>query len=176
MNKLAIALSAALSLGLAASANAASADITFTGEILDATCAIGVGTGTSTAVPLRKVAIADLAGGVTARSTPFDLVAGGTAGGSCPDGDLKMVFSGASINTDGKLDNTSTGAADAKNVQLVLAHNGTELDLNTAEITGTVAAGTGTTTYKMEARYEQKGSTAVTKGAFTTAVKVDVFY
>ncbi|WP_434211940.1 fimbrial protein [[Pseudomonas] boreopolis] len=174
MNKIAIALSTALSLGLAASANAATADVTFTGEILDATCSVRVGTGgTGTAVTLRKVAVADVNGAVTARSTPFTLVAGGGgAGGTCPAGDLKMAFSGA--NLEGKLSNSGTGAGDAKGVQLTLAHNGTELDLNRDEIQATVSAGTAT--YNMEARYEQVGTTTVEKGDFTTTVKVDVFY
>lgn len=172
MNKIAIALSAALSLGLAASANAATADVTFTGEILDATCSVRVGTGgAGTAVPLRKVAVADVTGAVTARSTPFTLVAGGGgAGGTCPAGNLKMSFTGA--NAEGKL--TNTDAAGAKGVQLTLAHKGTEIDLNNDEIQETVSGGTAT--YDMEARYEQVGTTTVEKGDFAATVKIDVFY
>lgn len=174
MNKIAIALSAALSLGLAASANAATADVTFTGEILDATCSISVGTGGSgTSVTLRKVAVADVTGAATARSTPFTLVAGGGgAGGTCPTGDLKMSFTGA--NAEGKLDNTAPAATGAKGVQLTLAHKGTEIDLNGPGIQETVAAGKAT--YNMEARYEQVGTTTVEKGDFAAAVKIDVFY
>ncbi|WP_353075240.1 fimbrial protein [Stenotrophomonas sepilia] len=175
MNKLAIALTAALSLGAAASASAASTDVTFTGEILDATCSISVGTGGSgTAVTLRKVAIADVTGAVTARSTPFTLVAGGGGtGGTCPAGDLKMSFTGA--NAEGKLSNTGDAADDAKGVQLALAHKGTVIDLNNDEIKETVDAG-GKATYNLEARYEQVGTTKVEKGNFAAAVKIDVFY
>ncbi|GMR28339.1 hypothetical protein STENOSP10_25590 [Stenotrophomonas sepilia] len=169
MNKLAIALTAALSLGAAASANAATADITFAGEILETTCSITVG-GSGTAVALNRIAVANMGG--PAANTPFTLTAGNTTTG-CPAGTLKMRFSGAEIDTDGTLKN-ATEATDAKNVALRLYHGTTELDLNTAEISAVVAGGIAT--YNMNARYVQVGSNAVEHGAFSTGVKVDVFY
>lgn len=58
MNKLAIALSAALSLGAAASASAADGVINFEGKIEALTCSIGVGSSISDTLVLPTVSTA----------------------------------------------------------------------------------------------------------------------
>lgn len=173
MNKLAIALSAALSLGAVASANAADATINFSGTIDATSCAVGIdGAATAGTVALNRVSKTVIESGSAAvRETPFTVQVG-TTGSSCPAGTMEVHFSGANVHTDGTLNNGATGTA--TNVSLELEHKGLVLDLNGAKIEETLTAA-GVYSYPMKARYKRTAAgTDVGPGTFVSSVDVDL--
>ncbi|MBH1553774.1 fimbrial protein [Stenotrophomonas forensis] len=174
MNKIAIALSAALSLGAIASANAADATINFTGEIKDLTCTITVGAGgTGTTVTMPTVSSNVINGGVGAREQAFTLNVGAAGSTECGAGDYIFSFQGKNVE-DGRLKNTETGGA--ANVQLAILDGGAEADLMTHTITKTIPAGGGSTTIPLTARYEKSSAGSAGEGDFATALEISVNY
>lgn len=136
MNKLAIALSAALALGASATASAQDGLITFNGEVLATTCEVsfpGVGgTAKDPVITLPTVSTTSLgAAGATAGRTPFSVQIG-TAATPCTVGtDVAVELnpnSNASI-TGGRLNNILTGEATGVQVQLIDG-NGAPIALN----------------------------------------------
>ncbi len=179
MNKLAIALSAALSLGAAASANAAEATISFEGTITDTTCEISLGgagsAGQKLVLPtLGKAAITSTA--VESRETAFNLVLGKPgAGNTCPGNTAELIFDQTNVDTTGGLKNSHAAVGDAaKNVELALVYSDVELDLQSARPEATVDA--GIYTYPMKARYRKTGSDPVEAGKFESSLGLDVLY
>ncbi|WP_049457098.1 fimbrial protein [Stenotrophomonas maltophilia] len=172
MNKIALALSAALSLGAISSASAADATINFTGKIEALTCGITVGTG-GTTVTMPTLSAEVINGGVgSVRQQDFTLNVG-TSGTKCTAGDYIFTFNGKNLE-EGRLKNTAaTGAAD--NVELAILDGSKELDLRTDEITRTIDA-TGITTIPLTARYEKAAAGDAGNGAFATALEVFVQY
>ncbi|GAB3063917.1 fimbrial protein [Stenotrophomonas tumulicola] len=124
MNKLAIALSAAVAVGASFSASAQSGTITIDGEVIATTCTItwpGAGGLTENpTVVLPKVPVSSLAvSGATAGKWPILLQIGGT-GGECTSGKAALELNptrNARV-TDGRLDNLDTTGA--TNVQIAL--------------------------------------------------------
>lgn len=175
MNKLAIALSAALSLGAAASAHAAEATISFTGEISSTTCEVKIRGAAGNNLTLRTIGVSAMELGDSARSTPFTLTVGADADDErCPAGTTRLYFSGANIDSTGALKNTTATDDDgAANVELALVHDDKVLDLATDSPKAEVTA-SGVATYAMQARYRKAGVDAPVAGSFTTSVGVDV--
>ncbi|HDS1652597.1 TPA: type 1 fimbrial protein [Stenotrophomonas maltophilia] len=175
MNKLAIALSAALSLGAAASANAAEATINFTGTISSVTCPIAAGGASGTAVTLMPTSISTITNGSdAARETAFNLTLG-NSGTKCPGETATIEFEKTNVETNGRLKNTaSTGAA--ANVELALIYEDAEVNLQTS--TGIEADEVGDNTYlfPLKARYEKLAAGDVTEGSFTSALGINVSY
>lgn len=174
MNKIAIALSAALSLGAVASANAADATLTFSGEISAASCSVGIAGVASGPLNLAKVSKATVeSGSPSSRETPFTLEVGTTAS-TCPAGTMDVKFVDASGSVPGKIGNTATGSDAADNVAVELLHNGNVLDIGTDVISETLAAA-GVYKYDMKARYlREDASEAVVAGDFTGNVGVEL--
>jgi len=180
MNKLAIALSAALSLGAAASANAAEATISFEGTITDTTCEISLGGAGSAGqkLTLPTLGKAAITGTEASRETAFNVILGKPgAGNTCPGSKAYLVFETTNVDTTGGLKNTHTPDDEAaKFVELALVYKDAELDLRSAQPDADVDA--GIYTYPMKARYRKTGSAsdAVVGGKFVTSVGVDVQY
>lgn len=181
MNKLAIALSAALSLGAATSANAAEATISFEGVITDTTCSVDLGgtgaTGTTLTMPtVAADRIVSSSSNDAARQTAFTLTLG-TASAPCPASSIaEITFSGSNINGDGALRNTVDPSSDgAEGVELALVHGATVLNLSTDKPEEAVSSA-GIATYNMLARYRQMGATTIVAGQFATDVDLDIAY
>lgn len=175
MNKLAIALSAALSLGAAASANAADATVNFVGEITSTSCSVGIdGAATAGQVNLAEISAATAStGAASSRTTPFKLQVG-TVGTPCSAGTMDVKFVSPSGAVPGKIGNTAPTDA-AGNVALVLMHETTDLDLTSEPTISATRATPGIYEYSMNARYERiDASTNVTAGAFRGAVGVEL--
>ncbi|HFF3759475.1 fimbrial protein [Stenotrophomonas forensis] len=174
MNKIAIALSAALSLGAMSSANAADATINFTGKIEALTCGITVGAGGSgTSVTMPTLSANVINSGVgSVREQAFTLNVGAT-GTKCAEGDYIFTFNGKNLE-EGRLRNTATTGA-ASNVELAILDGAKELDLRTDEITRSIDA-SGITTIPLTARYEKAAAGDAGNGAFATALEIFVQY
>ncbi|HFK2921685.1 TPA: fimbrial protein [Stenotrophomonas maltophilia] len=169
MNKLAIALTAALSLGAAASASAADATINFSGEIKALTCTISAGaSGTSVTMPTLSAAVIN--GGTGARQQDFTIQMG-ASGGSCDAGTYILSFNGANLE-EGRLKKT-TGTAD--NVELAILEGGTEVDLRTHTITRDLATA-GSISIPLVAKYEKAAAGDASNGTFNTGLEVFVQY
>lgn len=118
MNKLAIALSAALTIGAASSAHAQSGTITFNGEVTTTTCDVTInGTaGTDGNITLPTVATGSLVAGNSAGKTPVTVhVGGGSA--QCTSGSVALELNpnrNAQV-TNGRLNNLAA-AGPATNV------------------------------------------------------------
>lgn len=172
MNKLAIALSAALSLGAVASANAADATINFTGTIQALTCSITAnGAGTSVTMPTLSADVINSDSG--ARQQNFEIQMG-TAASTCPIGKYTLSFNGTNLE-EGRLKNTSAGGGAAANVELAILESGSELDLRTATIERELTAA-GVINIPLVAKYEKAAAGNATNGAFSTGLEVFVQY
>ncbi len=174
MNKLAIALSAALSLGAAASANAADATINFSGTITAMTCTIGAGTATGTSVALPELTTDSINSGAANRQTAFDLVMG-TASNGCSPGTVKLQFKNTGTTTDGMLKNAAATDA-ASGVALAIMDAGTALDLTKDTLDATFDASNTTKTWPLVASYEKEGTGDVGAGNFSADLVVDVTF
>ncbi|HEL5038529.1 TPA: type 1 fimbrial protein [Stenotrophomonas maltophilia] len=175
MNKLAIALSAALSLGAAASANAADATINFNGKITALTCTIGAGTATGTSVALPELTTSSINSGAANRQTAFNLVMGTTAE-PCAAGTVKLQFKNSDTTTDGMLANTA-GTTPAGGVALAILNGSTAIDLTKDTLDHTFDATNNTKTWPLTASYEQEvAGTDVTAGNFSADLVVDVTF
>lgn len=174
MNKIAIALSAALSLGAVASANAADGRIQFTGDITALTCDITVG-GSGNTVTMPTITPETINGGAAARQHSFNIQMGSATKG-CKAGPITVTFENTNVEANGRLKNIAA-ADDAKNVQLAIIDDATSdvLDLNSAELNATIGAD-GIVVFPMKASYEKSGAPAVTAGKFETAMEISVKY
>ncbi|HFT6992252.1 TPA: fimbrial protein [Stenotrophomonas maltophilia] len=173
MNKIAIALSAALSLGAIASANAADATVNFTGKIEALTCKFTIGGSSTLSVEMPTISAESINNGAP-REKAFNLQLGDGAT-KCADGTYTFTFNGAHVNGDGRLSNTST-TDEATGVELAIDADGSPLDLRTGNVTKIISGGTGLTNIPMVARYEQESGATVTNGNFATAMEIFVSY
>lgn len=173
MNKLAIALSAALSLGAAASANAADATISFNGTINATSCSVGFTGVTGTTLSLATVTKATVeSGSESSRETPFTLEVG-SAATACGAGTMDVKFVDPSGSVVGKIGNKA-GTDPAGNVAVELLHKDVVLDLGTATISESLGS-PGIYKYDMKARYVPAVvGTAVDAGAFEGSVGVEL--
>ncbi|WP_188249863.1 fimbrial protein [Stenotrophomonas hibiscicola] len=182
MNKLAIALTAALSLGAAASASAADGTITFTGKIVAATCKveIGDGGGSTATVALPDVTVGAVDGPDAGKRTfKIKLSADAGSGAACDKDTAKLYVYKSTVNANGHLANQYTDAVDdpASDVALKLSRieSGaeTEINLQTAELEATKAA--GAFEYEFATRYQATAAAGATKaGGFTSQLMFDV--
>ncbi|WP_157804617.1 fimbrial protein [Stenotrophomonas maltophilia] len=159
MNKLAIALSAALSLGAAASANAADGTITFTGRIVAATCTIDYSEGTT--IALGQISSGNLDSNADAGNRAFDVTLKAGASGSsatCSKDNAKLhIDTGASdLDSNGYIANTDSGGASIA-VALYRTDGGSEKLLNLGSITDELdqAKSGGEFKYSFLARYKK---------------------
>lgn len=178
MNKIAIAISAALALGAIGSAQAAET-INFTGTIDAASCGVAVGgsSATGTAVTLQRIPKANIETGTDAsKETPFNVVIG-SAASPCPVTMTSVLkFSGAGLDASGRIAN---GTGTATNVALNLVDStGKVLDLRSDEVESTdESAGAGIYTHAMKARYVRPNpADAVVEGTFVGAVDIDLSF
>ncbi|AEM51479.1 fimbrial protein [Stenotrophomonas maltophilia] len=175
MNKLAIALSAALSLGAVASANAADATINFSGKITALTCTIGAGDASGKSVALPQLTTDSINTGAANRQTNFDLVMGGGTG--CAAGKVILQFKNSNVDSNGRLTNTAGGATPAKGVVLAIQEGSNVLDLNKDALETTFDDTTKSKTWKMIASYEKADSGVnVSEGDFSADLVVDVTF
>ncbi|MFL4617046.1 fimbrial protein [Stenotrophomonas maltophilia] len=170
MNKLAIALSAALSLGAAGSASAADATITFNGTLTALTCSIGAGSATGTTVTLPNVSPSVVNSGLPQRQAAFNLVMG-AAGSECTAGNVTLNFNGSALSGRGYLTNTGS----ATNLELAILNGGTAMDLSTDTLTATFT-GTDTKTWPLVASYEKSTTGDATAGSFVGSLVIDVTF
>ncbi|MFB5205757.1 fimbrial protein [Stenotrophomonas sp. 3diitr2024] len=181
MNKLAIALTAALSLGAAASASAADGTITFNGKVVAATCKVEIGDGGSSAT----IALPDISTGAAdgpdagRRTFRIRLSADTATGAACDKDTAKLYVYKSTVNASGHLANQHTATADdpASNVSLKLSRivSGVETDLNlqTAELTA--SKDSAAFDYEFATRYQRTGAAGTTTaGSFTSQLMFDV--
>ncbi|HGM7311828.1 TPA: fimbrial protein [Stenotrophomonas maltophilia] len=191
MNKLAMALSAALSLGAAASASASTGTVNFTGRIVADACSVAIGGGTGTAtVALRPITKEALAADAEAGRTRFDVkLTSGAAGAAplCAGDTSELLVRKAGLTADGRIANThvaGTGDPAAGVVVQLLRVNGSSVDdinLQSDSITaattdvGTPPATTREANFTFEARYlSDGGPTAMQAGTYTGQMIFDV--
>ncbi|HEL4297111.1 MULTISPECIES: fimbrial protein [Stenotrophomonas] len=174
MNKIAIALSAALSLGAIASANAADATVNFTGKIEALTCKFTIGGSSTLSVDMPTISASSINNGAP-REKAFNLQLGdGTT--KCADGTYTFTFKGANVNADGRLNNTVSSGDEAKGVELAIDADGMPLNLATGDVTKVISGSTGFTNIPMVARYEQASGATAQDGDFATAMEIFVSY
>ncbi len=175
MNKLAIALSAALSLGAAASASAQDATISFTGNITAAACAIAIGgDAASSTVTMRTVSLAGLRTTNPGHRNFTVTVGDGTAAG-CPGNTAELILDTTNVvAATGNLRNTHVdpGTTDPAAVGVevrILDESGRPINLATDTIEAT--RGTGNYfTYQFQAIYHVADHSAARAGKFTSAL------
>ncbi|MEN6648288.1 fimbrial protein [Stenotrophomonas hibiscicola] len=181
MNKLAIALSAALSMGAAASAHAADATITFTGKVVASTCSVDIGGGGSTAtVPLRQINAGAFKTDDTVGSTPFTitLTAAGSGTATCSKDNARLYIDTATSNltADGMIENMETGSPTSAVVKLLDADNGDRVidlsDSNDVSLVRTKAS--SKFEYNLIARYHNPTAADLTEGDFSGKLAFDV--
>ncbi|MHC1658335.1 fimbrial protein [Stenotrophomonas riyadhensis] len=174
MNKLAIALSAALSLGAAASANAAEATISFTGTISSVTCPIAAGGTTGTAVTLMPTSISTITNGSdAARETAFNLTLGNGTD-KCPGDTATIEFEKTNVESTGRLKNIAPSDASA-NVELALVYKDDVVNLQTSTGIEADVEGDNTYLFPLKARYVKLAGD-VTEGNFSSALGINVSY
>jgi len=179
MNKLAIALSAALSLGAAASANAADGTITFTGRIVAATCTIDYSAGNT--IALGQISSGNLDSNEDAGSRAFDVTLKAGTGGStatCSKDNAKLhIDTGASdLDANGYIANTHADDATIA-VALYRTDTGTEKLLNLGSITDELdhTKTSGEFKYSFLARYKKTATgAAFEEGDFEGKLIFDV--
>ncbi|KRG73145.1 hypothetical protein ABB28_12270 [Stenotrophomonas chelatiphaga] len=176
MNKLAIALSAALAIGASFSASAQSGTITFDGEITATTCTItwpgSGGTATDPIVTLPTVPTSALASaGATAGKQAVALVIGGSDA-QCTTGHaaIELNPNRDANQTNGYLDNTvAAGAGGATNVQIALRDaNDAPINISTPWRSAEIDL---STTKQIDFAAEYRSTTAAA-GAGTVAASV----
>lgn len=179
MNKLAIALSAALSLGAVASANAADATINFEGKIEALTCSIGVGAAVSDTLTMPTVSPTLISSGAAARQQVFNLTMG-TDADKCAAGSVTLSFEDKNLDADGYLENLQPVGADpgeggAADVRMAIRDGSTPVNLKTYTIP-LVITGTGIASKQLTASYEPTASGTPAAGLFKSALHVSVQY
>lgn len=178
MNKIAIALAGALTLGAAASAHAQSdGTITFTGEVLSASCAIDAGgSGAADAtVTLPNVAENSLnAAGARIGDTPFSIVVG-SVGTPCNQTNVQAYFHNrGNVNAAGRLNN-AVGVGRATNVEIAVL-NADHQDINLSNNTNskTVSISGGTAKLDFFGQYYATGAAGA--GTVSTGVEYSIVY
>ena len=171
MNKLAVALSAALSLGAVASASAQDATINFTGNITASGCTVAVeGDGaTGSTVAMRTLSKAALERADPGLRT-FKVVLGDGTPTGCPGvkAELDLVKDHVSATTGGLM-NTAIGAAAAVGVEVELQDEaGTPHDLNTVVLSADRDG--NRFTYEFRAIYKVTDKLNLKEGLFTSAL------
>lgn len=175
MNKLAIALSAALSLGAAASASAQDATINFTGNITAAACAIDIGGDAASSTVTMRTVTADGLKTANPGHRNFTVTVGdGTAAG-CPGNTAELILDTANVNAaTGNLKNTHVdpGTSDPAAVGVeVKILDDAGLAINLASDTIEAAKGADNNfTYKFQAIYHVADHDLVEAGKFTSAL------
>lgn len=175
MNKIAIALSAALSLGTIASAHAApDATLSFSGTINATSCSVGIEGASAGPLNLATVSKAVVeSGSESSRETPFKLQVGTTTT-TCPSGTMEVKFVSPSGSVSGKIGNIATTGTPAQNVAVELVHEGSVLDLGNATISETLTSA-GVYEYDMKARYVRvNAADEVVAGGFQGSVGVEL--
>ncbi len=178
MNKLAIALSAALSLGAVTSASAADAVINFEGTIEALTCEIGVGSGVSDTLTMATISPTAISSGAAARQQNFDLTMG-TDATKCAAGNVTLSFEDVNLDADGYLANTeAVGGTDpgAPGVRMAIRDGSGPLNLKTHTLSATIDAGVGTASFPLTASYEPIAGETPANGTFKSALHVSVKY
>jgi len=179
MNKLAIALTAALALGASSSVFAQSGTITFNGEVTATTCEVAFpGTGGSATDPIVTLptvpTTALAAAGNTAGKTPVTVQIG-TAAAQCAGNSVALELN-PNRNADqanGRLNNTDV--AGATNVQVALRDaNDAEINLATPWSSPRVNLVNGIATVEFAGEYYATG--AATAGAVTSGVEYTLDY
>ncbi|WP_171957039.1 fimbrial protein [Stenotrophomonas maltophilia] len=178
MNKLAIALSAALSLGAAASAHAADATITFSGKVVASTCSVDVGGGGSTStVTLRQINPGAHKADNTVGSTPFTitLTAASSGDATCSKDNARLVIDQTNSNLSANGTITNSGSGTNAEVKLVDAATETDINLKDLDDPYLVSKKAGTDfKYNWIARYHNPTSAALTEGDFSGRLVFDV--
>ncbi len=175
MNKLAIALSAALSLGAAASASAQDATINFTGNITAAACAIDItGDAASSTVTMRTVT----ADGLKTKNPghrSFNVVVGDGTVAGCPGNTAELIIDSTNVNSaTGNLKNTHVdpGSTDPAAVGVevrILDDADAAIKLGADTIEAKKGAD-NKFTYKFQAIYHVEDHDLVEAGKFTSAL------
>lgn len=177
MNKLAIALSAALSLGAVASASAQDATITFNGTITAAACAISIGgDALGSTVTMRTLTAEGLKTTNPGHRDFIVTVGDGTAAG-CSGNTAELILDTGNVNAaTGNLINRHADPGEpnpdpaAAGVEVrILDESGTAINL----ATDTIEAAKGLDnnfTYKFQAIYHVANHAAVTPGKFASAL------
>ncbi|HGM5876241.1 TPA: fimbrial protein [Stenotrophomonas maltophilia] len=174
MNKLAIALSAALSLGAVTSASAADAVINFEGTIEALTCDIGVGAGVDHTLTMATISPTAIISGAAARQQSFELTMG-TDAKKCAAGDVTLSFEDENLDTDGFLTNTET-VGGAPGVRMAIRDGSGPLNLRTHTLSATIDSAIGTATFPLTASYEPIAGETPANGSFKSALHVSVKY
>ncbi|GMR28334.1 hypothetical protein STENOSP10_25540 [Stenotrophomonas sepilia] len=184
MNKLAIALSTALSLGAAASASAADGNITFTGKVVASTCSVDVGGGSGTGtIALRQISANAFKSDETVGSTPFTItLAAGGGGTTCSMDNARLVVdaSASDLSTDGMITDQpgGAGARTSARVKLMDADNPaglTVINLSDLADAGLVREKTaGEFKYNFVARYHNPTASDLTAGDFSGRLAFDI--
>ncbi|OBU56180.1 fimbrial protein [Stenotrophomonas maltophilia] len=170
MNKLALALSAALSLGAVASASAADATITFTGEIKAMPCTITLGSDLTT-LRMPTITPGQIADDAS-RDVPFELKMGNTTT-PCPANTYTLAFNDSTL-VGGKLVNSAASGA-ATNVVLAIAKAGVVLDLSTEKIDETLTSA-GIITIPLSARLDRAAAGTIGEGTYSGNLLINVTY
>ncbi|KRG52534.1 fimbrial protein [Stenotrophomonas beteli] len=173
MNKLAIALSAALSLGAASTASAADAVINFEGEIKALTCSIGVGAGVTDTLTMATISPTAISSGAAARQQAFNLTMG-TDASKCAGGNVEISFEDVNLDADGYLTNTVAGGA--ADVRMAIRDASGALNLKTATLTQVIDGTVGVASWPLVASYEPTAGGTPGPGAFKSALHVSVKY
>lgn len=180
MNKLAIALSAALSLGAAASAHAADATITFTGKVVASTCSVDIGGGGNTAaVALRQINAGAFKTDDTVGSTPFTITLQADTGtATCSKDNARLYIDTATsdLTADGMIDNTVGTDPTSAVVKLLDADDGNRvIDLsNSSDASLVRAKASSKFEYNLIARYHNPTAADLTEGNFSGRLSFDV--
>ncbi|EKT4089340.1 type 1 fimbrial protein [Stenotrophomonas maltophilia] len=174
MNKLAIALSAALSLGAAASASAQDATINFVGNITATSCDIAIGgeaaSNTVTLPTLSKGALATKDAGIR----KFTVTLGDGTVDGCSGNTAELVLDKDHVdNGTGRLVNQHAGTVDEPKAEGVdiLIRDGDGNDIHLATDRVTVAKTGNNFVFNFQALYHVTGDIAdVEAGRFTAAL------
>ncbi|MBA0387058.1 type 1 fimbrial protein [Stenotrophomonas maltophilia] len=182
MNKLAIALSAALSLGAAASVHAADATITFTGKVVASTCSVDIGGGGNTAtVALRQINPGAFKSDNTVGSTPFTItLTAGTSPATCSADNARLVIDPAAsdLSAAGMITDTAGGVGTRTSAHVKLVNAATDADINLTDLGDPALVSvksSGNFTYNWIARYHNPSATDdLTAGDFSGKLVFDV--
>lgn len=171
MNKLALALSAALSLGAVASASAADATVNFTGEIKAMSCSASIN-GSGSELTLPPVFAHQINDG-RAPSQPFTIQFG-DAGKPCSAANYTFTFAESDLDANGRLTNKASAGA-ATNVVLSVANATGELNLRSHSHNESLPSD-GTISIPLQASFAKAASADVTDGSFSAPLLIKVDY
>lgn len=181
MNKLAIALSAAVAVGASFSASAQSGTINIEGHVTAVTCDITwPGNGDATENPLVQLPTVPTtsltAAGATAGKKPITLMIGG-AGALCTSGKaaLELNPNRDAEQANGYLNNTASGGGEATNVQVGL-RDASDKEINLSTPWRSEEIDLSGTPELIEFAAEYRASGAATAGTVNAAVNYTIDY